>query len=311
MTQTFTPITTNFQTTCHNLGQNAGSPTLSASGINNASTAYDWFSATGNGGLATANIASSFNKSFAQSICSQAKSSLLPLVKAEYVANQLATTLSLISSSISSINSTLTSIQNPSFSSSIATFVTSYNATLSSITSSLNFLKTVESKIFVTSDSIDLTSANLSSNLSSTAALASFTGVKTYLGQLLDPAYLGNNGTSIPVITSTNGNAGNAAALATIFTNAGTALSSSNVATNFKAEYLTSTKQIFDVYAILLAGYADSTHHSGVTSTPIGLYGGIDYEVSTVGEYQALAGSPSGTIILWGGESTAISNHTW
>lgn len=305
VTFSVSPSGPTFLSTTTNLGNNTGSPTLSSTAITNAATAFNWFGTTGIGGQAVVNITNPTNKALAQFTLQQAKAALLPFVKAEYFATQFNNVQGLISSSITSINSTLTSILNPSFLSQISTLTPSYTSSLSLITSSLNTLKTAETRVFTTTDSIDITAAATATNIAATTTLTVFTGTKTYLAQYLDPAILGAVAT-IPAITSVNGNVGNAATLHTIFTNAAAALAASNVLSALRGEYLTATKQIFDVYAIILAGYADSVDHSGTTGNPIGLLAGLDYELSTVGEYQT-SPAPSGTPTFWNGDHT----HSW
>ena len=312
--------------------QNVPTPITSISGYtmpNNAATAYDFFGTTGvsanNYGYLAANAvsvaspASAQNKQFALSICQQAKSAILPLYKAELFAGVLANAKTYLTASIQSAGNALTSLNTLTSDSSTDTatktaLAAAYTAELAGITAVLNRAKTLETKIYTSAgETIDNTSTgtpSVASLFNATATLAAFpAGTKTYLAQQLDPANLGNAGVAIPALTAAT--YANASALATIYTTAGTALGTANVATNFKAEYLTATKQIFDAHMIMLAGYVQTANNSGTTGAPVGLFAGIDYEVSTVGHYQTGSGAPSGTIILWGGETTAVSNHTW
>lgn len=304
VTFSVSPSGPTFLSTTTNLGNNTGSPTLSSSSVTNAATAFNWFGTSGTGGQAVANITNSTNKALAQFTLQQAKASLLPLVKAEYFATQFNNVQTLISSSVTSINSTLTSILNPSFLSQINTLTPSYTSSIALITSSLNTLKTAETRIFTTTDSIDITAAAIATNIAATTTLTVFTGTKTYVSPYLDPAILG--AATIPALTSVNGNVGNANTIKTIYTNAATALAASNVLSTLRGEYLTATKQIFDVYAMIIAGYADASSNSGTTGNPIGLRAGLDYEVSTIGQYQT-SPAPSATPTFWNGDHA----HTW
>jgi hypothetical protein len=298
MAVTFSPLTTTFTTGVQN--------GISVAGVTNAATAYDWFAASGTGGTAIAAIANVKDKAMAQGIAQQARAALVYMVKAEYVAQQFSSNITLITNNINSIVSTLTSIQDPSFLTSISSLTPSYITALTAIISSLNRMKTLETRIYTNSDSIDITAATTQSNVGSTTTATSFTGAKTYLAGQYDPAVLGNGGTVIPSISSVNNNVGNAAALSTIYNNAATAIAASNVLGKFRAEIETATKAIFDTYAIMASGYA-STNTSGTTGTPVGLYAGIDYELSTVGEYQAADNAPGSPVTFWGADHA----HTW
>jgi hypothetical protein len=295
-----TPLTTTFTPSC--------TGTLSVAGVTNAATAFDWFSPTGTGGTAIASITNSKNKAFAQHTAYEAKYSLMPMVKAELFINRLNSSKTLITSNLNTIITTLQSIQDPSFASQISTLTPTYTSSLTSINNNINSLKSFEARIYNTSDSIDVAAnsgtGNISTIYGSTTTLTSFTGVKTYVATFFEPANLA--ATTIPAITSANGNAGNAATLETIFTNALTALTNTTIISRYKAEYLTASKQIFDAYCIIEQGFAATATSGNYTGTaPVGIFPGIDYLLFTDGTWQSgtaasgTPGAPSATIDFW------------
>jgi hypothetical protein len=291
---TFTsPLTTTFTPNC--------AISASTSGVNNAQNAYNWFSmlsgASGNaGGAAALAITDPINKAIAQSITQQARSALLPLVKAELFAIQFSSLLSVLSSGVNSATSTLNSITNPALVNSISSLTPSYASALALITNTLNTLKTLELTANAGAGSIDVNSASISTSFSATTALTSFpAGSKTYISTFLDPNTI--NGATIPALTAVNGNAGNAATLYTIFNNVATNLASTNVVSAYHGQYLLLTNIIFDSACMELGGVmvSGSTNHG----SNAGLAGGVgfgpgrDYSTSIHGDH--IAASTTGT----------------
>jgi hypothetical protein len=304
MAVTFTPMTTTFVPTVQN--------GISVAGVTTAATAYDWFATAGGGGTAIAAIANAQNKLFGTAIAQQARACLLPMVKAELFAAELNNAKANLQNSMQSAYNALTSLATATADAAAdaatkTALSAAYTAEVAGITAQLNRLKSLEAKIYAVGDSYDVAASggtSVTATFNATATLTTFTGAKTYVAGLLDPAVLGNSGTAIPALTATT--YANATTLATIYNNAYTAISTSNVVPNFQGEIETAAKAIFDTFAIMASGYA-STNTSGTTGTPVGLYAGIDYELSTVGEYQAATGAPGTPVTFWG----ADHGHTW
>ncbi len=228
---------------------------VAVTGVTTAATAYDWFSLINGGSgafltaynaMSTSSAVGMQNKAFTAVLAYEARSALLPLVKAEEFYTKFTTTKTVVAASVTSILSTLSSIQNPSFLSSISSLTPGYTASLTTITSLLNTLKSQEATIYGVGSSIDVASGSIVSSFDSTTTLTSFTGVKTFLAPLLDPVVI--NAGAIPSITSVNGVVGNAAALSTIFTAVSSALSAMTLANNLQATTEMSAKTIFDLY---------------------------------------------------------------
>ncbi|MFN7038928.1 MAG: hypothetical protein ACK4OM_05125 [Alphaproteobacteria bacterium] len=306
----FTAFTTSFTPTC--TGSN-----VSVSGVTTAATAYDWFSPTGSGTLATfiasmptSTLAGKTNKAFVQFISQEARTALLPLVKAELYNTKFNSTKTLVSNNITTILNTLTSIQDSDFISQISTLTPSYNSALTTINTSLNSLKSFENRIYATTDSINVNASvgtgNVTTSYNATTTLTNFTTAKIYLSKLLEPTTLSGNST-IPNITSVNNNIGNAATLATLFTNAQTALATITALPNNQALIEMSAKNIFDHYSMAVQGYASTgtTGKWASGSAPVGIVPGIDYEVHLTGAYQTgvavagTAGAPSAITNFW------------
>ncbi|MFN7038929.1 MAG: hypothetical protein ACK4OM_05130 [Alphaproteobacteria bacterium] len=302
-TTSFTPVTTG--------------GTVAATGVTTAATAYDWFAPTGSGALATSIAAMSTstaagiqNKAFVQSIAQLAKTALLPLVKAELFATAIADPKTAIGNSIDSASNALASIQLSGIDTATKTaLATAYNAEVATITAMLNRIKTLENKIYLVGDSIDAPASTGTGNIATaypaTANLTNFTGTKTYLSSMFDPAVLGNSGTAIPGLTATT--FANASTLAGIYTTAATALTGATVIANLNALVEMSAKNIFDNYAIDIQGYssAGTTGKWATGSAPVGIVPGIDYEVHLTGAYQTgvaaagTAGAPSAVTAFW------------
>jgi hypothetical protein len=298
-----TPLTSSFTPVCNG--------TISTAGVTTAATAFDWFETTGGGGTGAAAIANSSNKAFAQGICKQAKSSLVPLVKAEQYASILDTFKPALTNSINSAKNALNSIQLSVDTGTKTALASAYTAEVATITAMLNRVKTLENKVFVVGDSIDVGASagtgNLATAYAATTTLTAFTTApnnKVYVSTLLDPAVLGNGGTAIPSLTaSTYANAGT---LEGYYTTAATAITATTVPAIYKAAYLTATKQIFDTYCIMLQGFAATGTSGNYTGTaPVGIFPGIDFLIFTDGEFQTgtaasgTPGAPSATVDFW------------
>jgi hypothetical protein len=304
---TITAYTSSFSPLCSGTNIAVGS-------VTNAASAYDWFSLIngGSGAFLTAYNAMSTgtavdiqNKAFVAALAYEARAALLPLVKAEKFHVKFASTKTVISASVTSILSTLSSIQNSTFLSYISGLTPSYTASLSTIYSILNTLKSQESAIYAVGSSVDITSSAIISAFEATPTLTSFTGVKTFLGQLLDPVVL--SGAAIPSITSVNGAVGNAASLTTIFTTVSNALAAMTLDADLQATTEMTAQYIFDGYCSQIQGYASlgttGTWASGASR--VGIIPGIDYEIHVEGNFQTgtasagVVGAPSLTTIFW------------
>ena len=289
---------------------------------NNAQSAYDFFGVTGTGmpttnygGQVAAAITGPQSKAFALSACQQARSSLLPLVKTELFANQLAKVVpnltNLYASCSNSLSTLSTVAADPATDATTKTALASaYAAELASYTALLNRLKTLENAVFAVGGSIDvpatatLPAVSVNSVFNATATLTVFTGIKSYIAGLLDPAVLSGNAiAALTAVTYANANT-----LSGYFTAANSALGTNNIVSAIQGEYLTATKQIFDTFAIMVAGFSSATI-SGVAPNAAGLLAGLDFELSTVGQYQTAPKAPTGsTPVLWGADN---SGHTW
>jgi len=306
-----TAFTTSFTPVC--AGTN-----VAVTGVTTAVTAYDWFALSGSGTLATSYGAMSTstamglqNKAFVAMTSQIARADLLPLVKAELFATAIADPKSAIANLVTSVGNSLSSIQLSGVDAATKTaLAAAYNSEVAVVNAVLNRVKSLENKIYLQNDSIDVPAAtgtgNIAASYPATATLASLTGAKFYVASLLDPAVLGNAGVAIPTLTATT--FANASTLATAYTAAGTALTGSSIVSNLQAFVEMSAKNIFDNYAIDIQGYTSSgtsgKYPSGA-SAPVGIVPGIDFEIHLTGAYQTgvaaagTAGAPSSTTVFW------------
>ncbi len=263
-------------------------------GVTTAATAFDYFSLLSSGSpgafltaytaLSVSTTVGVQNKAFAAALSYEARNALLPLVKAEYFAGTLAPALiTTITDEVTAASNSLTVIQTGVDSATKTALSTAYTAEAAVITAALNRLKTVENKIYLVGDSIDVTSAASNTAYAAITTLTSFTGTKTPLSALFDPAQLGNGGTAIPSLTaSTFANAGT---LQGYYSTAATALAGSTLLKQLQATTEMTAQTTFDLYCGQLQGYlsAGTTGNWASGSATVGIIPGIDYELHIAG----------------------------
>jgi hypothetical protein len=301
----FTPLCT---------GTTAAVIVSSVSTAYSAATAYDWFSliSASTGTLMAAYTAAAVtttvgvqNKAFVASLAYEARLALLPLVKAEYFLGTLAPPLiTTITNEVSAASNSLTTIQTAVDSGTKTAIAACYTAEAAVITAALNRLKTIENKIYLVGDSIDVTSTASNTAYAAIATLTSFTGTKVFLSNLFDPAILGNGGTAIPALTAST--FANAATLQGYYATSITALAGSTMLKQMQATTEMTAQYIFDGYCSQVQGYLSVAGTTGTWSTgsaTIGIIPGIDFEIhgdgtvmsaqvySTAAPFTAVAGA--------------------
>ncbi len=287
--------------------------------VNNAHTGFDWFTNT----VATNNFGAKYaamdvstvvgvqNKAFMATIAQMGKTSMLPLLKAEYFASTLApNAIAAITTSITNCKNNLVELQKSNHNDATKTsLIIGYNANLGIITAALNRIKTAENKIHLVGDSIDSTAAATDTAYATAVntPLTSFTTAKVYLSNMFDPAYLALvTGNSIPALSTTLTVAGNAAILEGYYTTAASTIAASTTMSQLKAFTAMASQNVFDTYCASIQGYASSGTTGKYTGTaPVGIVPGIDYSIEITGDYatgtasSGTAGAPSAVLEFW------------